>query len=312
MRLKARAFSPLPDEWSTDQLLGLEFNDRGLPFLGREDVIFEGTSTLLAAAEKAGKSTLLRHLAHTWATEGHGILWLSEEFARVWQKQLGALGIEEGCGHFQVIEAMSQDPERLLERAARGPEDVVIVDTVTYLFDISLSNRDQVVSGIRPWVNLCRNGKTLVLLGHLTKKGLVAGSHAFGAGVDTILLYRDAGDDLRIVEAKSRLQSDRQEPFAVRKTGATFSIEPVPHEVEATGPQKEVYLCLPTAEAEAMTLAECMKSTGFKEGHTRKLLHELTEMGFVRDVSGNSGTAGAGGKGRPARYVQVENEEGDE
>jgi predicted ATP-dependent serine protease len=203
-RVKALKVSPLPGEHAVDDILEMTFADKGLSFLGREDVVFQGTSTLIAAREKGGKSTLARHLAHAWVIEGQKVLYISEEFVRVWKRQLEAFGMEKGSGYFQVIQGLGQDPEELLRRATYGPEDIVILDTATWLLGISLGNRDQVIEGLRPWVSLCSTGKSVVILGHLTKRDEIAGSHAFAAGVDTVITYREAREtDLRVVEVKS-------------------------------------------------------------------------------------------------------------
>jgi len=295
--------SPLPGEFSVDDLFGMTFEDRPLPVLGRDDVIFEGTSTLLAAREKGGKSTLVRHLCHNWVLDGHRVLYLSEEWRRVWRRQLEPLGIEKGGGHFQIVEALGQEPDKLRRRAAHGSEDIVVLDTVTWLLGISLASRDQVVEGLKPWVTLCASGKTLILLAHLTKKGELEGSHAFGAGVDTLITYVEAGDDLRIVDRKSRMLAETPPPFAVRKTGSTFSIEDAPNELTLTTAQAEVLEILPTHPNEALTWEKVSERTGFKEAKTRKVLHDLVDHGLARDITGHLGT---GGRGHAARYVAVE------
>jgi hypothetical protein len=294
---------PLPGEFSAGEVLAMHFDESGLPFLGRDDVIFNGTSTLIAAREKGGKSTLVRRLAHSWVLEGHRVLYLSEEFERVWRKQLEALGIE-GDGHFQIVPALGRSPEELLGRA-RGPEDIVIVDTATWLLGISLGNRDQVVEALRPWISLCRTGKSVVILGHLTKRDEIAGSHVFAAGLDTVITYREGGDDtdIRIVETRSRMHADTQRPFAVRKTGSTFSIEDVPNEYTLSRAQAEALEVLPTEPTQAMTWEDVAARCAWKEGKTRRILHELIDLKLARDITGS---LGSGGRGNAARYVAVE------
>src|SRR5438105_416395 len=103
-RQRRRAPLQLSGELSVDEILGLTFTDRPLDFLGRPDVIAEATSTVIAAREKGGKSTLTRHLCHGWVTDGFKVLYFTEEFRRMWQRQLEALEIPKGIGHFQVVE----------------------------------------------------------------------------------------------------------------------------------------------------------------------------------------------------------------
>lgn len=304
-RPSRRAPLQLSGEFSVDELLGLTFVDRPVDFLGRQDIIGEGTSTVIAAREKGGKSTLTRHLCHGWATEGRKVVYFTEEFSRMWQRQLEALEIPRGVGHFQVVEGLDKTPAALLQRAQRGPEDIVVVDTATWLLGMSLASRDDVVTGLKPWVSLCKTGKTVIILAHLTKKGELAGSHAFGAGVDGIITYSEApGDaDLRIVNLKSRTLV---ETFAIRKTGSAFSLEAAPNEQILTAVQKEVDEVLPVDPKEALTWEEVAAKTGFKEGKTRKILRELVEFRLAADITGN---LGSGGRGNAAKYIRLESEE---
>lgn len=303
-RLKRFAPLQLSGELSTDEILDLDFVDRPLDFLGRNDVIFEASSNVLAAREKGGKSTLACHLCHGWVVEGRPVLCLSEEWRRGWRWRLEALGIPKGVGHFQVIEGLDKTPQELLQRARRGIEDIVVVDTATWLLGISLANRDEVVKGLKPWVSLTQLGKTVILLAHVTKRGDLAGSHAFGAGVDTILtLEKVAGDpDLRTVKVQGRRLLDA---FAIRKTGTTFSLEDLPHEQILTPAQAEVLEVLSTDPTAALTWEEVAAKTGFKEGKTRKILRELVEFQLARDITGS---LGSGGRGNAARYILVEDE----
>jgi hypothetical protein len=292
----------LEGEFTVDELLDMQFDDHPLPFLGRNDVIFSGNSVLLAAREKVGKSSLVRHLCQGWAADGHSVLYISEEWRRVWNRQLGHLGFERNAGHFHVVEGMDKNWFQLLTRARRGPEEIVVVDTVTWLLGLNLNNRDEVVKTLKDWTAMCHDGKTLILIAHLNKRGEVAGSHAFGAGVDTVITYRDVDGwkDLRMVELRSRMLPENPEPFAIRKTGAVFTIEEVPNELRLTEPQGEIRAVLQTDPEDAMTWEQIAAHTGFKEGKVRTILRHLIELGLARDTPGNLGT---GGRGNAARYV---------
>jgi AAA domain len=294
-------------EYSLDQLLAMQFNDQPLAFLTRNDVIFKGSSTLLAAREKVGKSTLLRHLSYQWAVEGVKVLYITEEWRRSWRKQADELAFQPGVGYFRIVEGMGRSAEELLDRARRGPEDIIVLDTLTWLLGISLGNRDQVIEGIRPWLMLPRLDKTLILLSHLTKKGdEIGGSYALGAGVDTLIWYREVVEDLRSVDVRSRFLGNPIK-FAVRKVKANFSVEDVPGELTLTTAQAEVLAVLPVDPTEAKTVEEVVSATGYKEGKVRVTLHYLVDLGLARDIANQAGTAG--GRGHAARYVAVEEED---
>jgi hypothetical protein len=295
-------------EYPAEEIMDMAFDDRPLSFLGRTDVIQFGTSTLFAAREKVGKSSLMRHLCQTWAADGLPVLYISEEWRRVWHRQLHLMGFQRGAGHFRVIEGIGRSPWDLLYRAKRGPEQIVVVDTVTFVLDLHLNNRDEVIKVLKQWTSLCSTGKTVILLAHLNKRGEIAGSHVFGAGVDTKIIYREVEGTkyLRTVDVEGRHLAATPEPFAVRKTGSVFTIEEVPDEVSLTLDQAKVRELLPADVDEAMDWAQIAYATGFKEGKTRTILHQLVGLGFARDVTGNLGASG--GRGHSAKYVAVEEE----
>jgi predicted ATP-dependent serine protease len=302
-------FSLSDIEFGVDELLEMKFEDHPLPFLTRDDVFFEGSSTILAAREKVGKSTLMRHVVYTWAAEGHRVLYLSEEWRRAWRRQAEELAFESGGGWLRVVEALGQDPAKLLDRAVRGSENVVVIDTLTWLLGVSLGNRDEIVDAIRPWLQLCRAGKTLIMLGHLTKRGSeIGGSYALAAAVDTLIKLRgvDGQDDLRVIEVRSRWLADSPVRFSVRKQGSTFTVEDVPGELQLTATQEEILVVLDVDPAKAKTVEDLMALTGFKESRTKTGLRQLVDLQLIRDVSGNAG--GTGGRGNAAKYIAIEEE----
>lgn len=183
-----------------------------LPFLGNEDcrLICLGLSTLISGYPKAGKSTLLFHLAHEWAAAGHRILYLTEESEVIWKARVTACR-EDGLEHMVGIFGLGVRPECLVRRAAHGDEDIVIVDT-TNLLGIQDGNDSATVwAALSPWVAMAREKGKTALFAHHTNKSLqgdlkaVAGSYNFAAVVDCVLLLcPGASPNRRVLDGASR------------------------------------------------------------------------------------------------------------
>lgn len=303
----------LETEYSLGAIRSLSFEDRPLPCLTRDDVFSIGASHLLSAAPKTGKSTIVSYLCRDWADE-HGILYFSEEFERVWHKRAIEFELEAEDDKFTIIPALGISTQRLLQRARNGPEDIVIVDTTRALLGIkSLGNSDEVVHKLRPWLQLCQSGKTLILLHHMLIKAntrrfgvAVAGGHGLLGAVDTVIQYTELDDSLRLCEVRSRLQSEHV-VFVVRKTGPLFTVEDAPHELTLTESEQEVWACLDVQQAR--TLPELMEATGFAEAKTRRIVLDLARKGLARDISDNPGH---GGRGMRSQWVAVQGDDEEE
>ncbi len=318
---KPLTYTKLEGEMTLGEILGMEMEEqRPLPLLTRRDVFIAGASHLIAGKPKAGKSTLLRYQAYTWALDGHSILYLSEDSPLVWQKRLVDLGFEDVAG-LTIVPGFRYDPNRLLHRARTGPEEIVILDTILGLLDLpSLTRSDIVTPVIKDWVGeITGRGKTLILSGHMVKRTrgaevgeAIGGAQAFQALVDTLieLHIADTQDDdsLRVVNVRSRL-FEHPTTFAIRKAGASFEVIERPGEVILSDAQRDVLSVLDTQEAR--TIKEVMTATGFTEAKARRLLRDLAARRLARDVSGHAG-AGHGGRGLQAAYVAVLDDDQEE
>lgn len=164
-------------------------------------IVIRGWSHIVAAAPKAGKTSLLGHVVRDWLDEGLRVLWLTEEPRSIWRRRLRRLG-----GDWSRLTLKWGDPSRdaeLRERAATGPWDVVIVDTMRQFLKVEKWNDDALVAGaMRPWIAaVSRNADKTLLLVHHNRKGggehgeEIAGSHEILAAVDIALILKRIGDD---------------------------------------------------------------------------------------------------------------------
>jgi DNA-binding transcriptional ArsR family regulator len=183
--------APLSELLSSDAERELEY----VPLLGVDGLIARGTITLLGAHPKAGKTTLLIHACREWLQQNRRVVYLSEDSRAIWRErvkrfpELGAL----------ILNAIPRAHPENWARAVRELEpDIVIVDTIRRFMPAKDENDSASVSlALAPFVDLQQElPRTAIVLVHHTKKSLssdgeitdIAGSHAFTAEVDAVLL----------------------------------------------------------------------------------------------------------------------------
>jgi len=192
--------APLSELLSSDAEHELEY----VPLLGVDGLIARGTLTLLGAHPKAGKTTLLIHACRAWVQQNLRVVYLSEDSRAVWRErvkrfpELGAL----------ILNAIPRAHPENWARAVRELEpDIVIVDTIRRFMPAKDENDSASVSlALAPFVDLQQElPRTAIVLVHHTKKSLssdgeitdIAGSHAFTAEVDAILLLAPVKEQKR-------------------------------------------------------------------------------------------------------------------
>jgi DNA repair protein RadA/Sms len=169
------------EAWSTglsalDELLG-----KGL---------MPGSSVLLGGEPGIGKSTLLLQLAAQAAKSGRGVLYVSGE------ESLGQIKARAGRLNALVpgLEALgSSRLEDILPALAQPtPPGLVVVDSVQTISSGEMDGLPGSVGQVRTvatrLVEICRDkGACLVLVGHVTKDGSIAGPKLLEHVVDTVL-----------------------------------------------------------------------------------------------------------------------------
>lgn len=310
----------LKKEYSVGDIIKMDFSaDKPLPFFTRDDVFWVSTSHLLAAPAKTGKSSIMRKAAQSWCFDGHGILYFSEEFERVWKKQAVELDLDmEGTGTYSVVPAKGVPVSRLLKRAQDGPEDIIIIDTIQGLLKIkNLGNSDEVQYKLTDWLALCGEGKTVIFVHHMLTKAsaknfgaAIAGGYGLLGAVDTILQYKEMGDEnIRLMEIRSRMLMDHIS-FVVRKVGSVFTIEEAPDELTLTDNEIMVWEALDPQNAQSID--ELAEATDLTKPNVRVILRKLVSRGLAVDITGNSGRKP--GRGKKAEYISttVPDEDEDE
>ena len=164
--------------------------------------VVPGSVTLLAGDPGVGKSTLLLKVAHRWSHSGRRALYISGEES-AGQIRLRADRI--GCDGDEVYLAAESDLHTVLEHIATVRPALVIVDSVQTM---STTEADGVAGGVTQVRAVTAaltaaakaNDVALILVGHVTKDGAIAGPRSLEHLVDVVLHFEgDRNGSLRMV-----------------------------------------------------------------------------------------------------------------
>lgn len=164
--------------------------------------VVPGSVTLLAGDPGVGKSTLLLKVAHQWAQSGRRALYVSGEESA---GQIRLRADRTGCGGDEVYLAAESDLHTVLEHIDTVRPALVIVDSVQTM---STSEADGVAGGVTQVRAVTAaltaaakaSGVPLILVGHVTKDGAIAGPRSLEHLVDVVLHFEgDRNGTLRMV-----------------------------------------------------------------------------------------------------------------
>lgn len=167
--------------------------------------IVPGSALLIGGEPGIGKSTLLLQLSAALAAAGRRAVYFSGEEA-VAQVRLRAERL--GLTQSPVALASETNLANILATLAEGRRpDLVVIDSIQTLWVDSLDAAPGTVSQVRAATQaLIRYAKTagsaLLLVGHVTKEGQIAGPKVIEHMVDTVLYFEgDRGHPYRILRA---------------------------------------------------------------------------------------------------------------
>jgi DNA repair protein RadA/Sms len=164
-----------------------------------------GSAVLIGGEPGIGKSTLLLQVAAAFAAAGRRAIYFTGEEATA-QVRLRAerLGLADASLSLACETSLSS----ILATLAEGPAaDLVVVDSIQTLWAEGLEAAPGTVSQVRAATqSLVRfakaHGTALVLVGHVTKDGQIAGPKLIEHMVDTVLYFEgDRGHAFRILRA---------------------------------------------------------------------------------------------------------------
>lgn len=164
--------------------------------------VVPGSVSLLAGDPGIGKSTLLLDLAHRWAQGGRRALYISGEESA---GQIRMRAERTGCTHDEVYLTAESDVNTVLGHIDEVNPSLVIVDSVQTL---SAADTDGVVGGVTQVRAVTTaltaaaksSGVAMMLVGHVTKEGAIAGPRSLEHLVDVVLHFEgDRNSALRMV-----------------------------------------------------------------------------------------------------------------
>lgn len=164
--------------------------------------VVPGSVSLLAGDPGVGKSTLLLEVAHRWAQAGRRALYVSGEESA---GQIRMRAERTGCNHDEVYLAAESDVATVLGHIDAVNPSLVIVDSVQTMTAGDVDGVSGGVTQVRAVTSALTaaakaSGVAMVLVGHVTKDGAIAGPRSLEHLVDVVLHFEgDRNTAIRMV-----------------------------------------------------------------------------------------------------------------
>jgi DNA repair protein RadA/Sms len=164
-----------------------------------------GSVTLLAGDPGVGKSTLLLEVVHRWASAGRRALYLSGEESA---GQIRLRAERTGCTHDEVFLAAESDLQTALGHIEAVRPSLVVIDSVQTMSTTEVDGVTGGVTQVRAVTTALTSyakaagsdGVAMILVGHVTKDGAIAGPRSLEHLVDVVLHFEgDRASALRMV-----------------------------------------------------------------------------------------------------------------
>jgi DNA repair protein RadA/Sms len=162
-----------------------------------------GSVTLIGGDPGIGKSTLLLQSAASLASS-HQVLYVTGEESL---EQVGLRARRLGVVQTPLQLAAETSVERLLDTASNARPAVMVVDSIQTMFTDALQSAPGSVAQLREATAMLvrfakQSGTAVLLVGHVTKEGAIAGPRVLEHMVDTVLYFEnDAGSRYRVIRA---------------------------------------------------------------------------------------------------------------
>ena len=153
--------------------------------------VVPGSVTLLAGEPGVGKSTLLLKVVHQWAHAGRRALYVSGEESA---GQIRMRAERTGCSHDEVYLAADSDLDNVLAHIDAVRPTLVVVDSVQTMSTTAADGVTAGVTQVRAVTTALttaakRSGVAMILVGHVTKDGAIAGPRTLEHLVDVVLHF---------------------------------------------------------------------------------------------------------------------------
>lgn len=163
-----------------------------------------GSALLVGGDPGIGKSTLFLQLSADLASSGHKAIYISGEEAR---SQIRMRAERLGLKDAHVLLASATNLRDILSTLGAEAPALVIIDSIQTIWSDMVDAAPGTVSQLRAVVHELvgfakRSGAAMVLVGHVTKDGQIAGPRLVEHMVDTVLYFEgDRGHHYRLLRA---------------------------------------------------------------------------------------------------------------
>ena len=212
--------------------------------------IVAGSLVLVGGDPGIGKSTILLQVCRNLANAGKKVLYISGEES-LKQIKLRANRIGEITGELKFL--CETDLDDITSVLTSEKPDVAVIDSVQTMYVNEVSSAPGSVSQVREATNILlqvakSNSIAIMLVGHVTKEGQVAGPRVLEHMVDTVLYFEgDRSESYRILRAvKNRFGSTNEiGVFEMRQEGLAEVPNPSEYMLEGrpTGSSGAVVAC---------------------------------------------------------------------
>ena len=182
-----------------------------------------GSATLVGGDPGIGKSTLLLQAAASFAKAGLKTVYISGEEARA-QVRMRAQRL--GLGHAPVQLGAETNLRDILTTLDEEAPDLAIIDSVQTMWLDTVGSAPGSVAQVRACAHELtafakRRGISIILVGHVTKEGQIAGPRVVEHMVDTVLYFEgERGHQFRILRAVKNRFGPADEIGVFEMTGA--------------------------------------------------------------------------------------------
>ncbi len=225
----SKKLSDISADTSERSLVGIEELDRVLG-----GGLVKGSVTLVGGDPGIGKSTIVMQALGKLADRQNGsgaLLYASGEESA---PQIKMRAERLGLGLSKILVVTENNLENLLGELDRVKPSVVIIDSIQTIYSAKIQSAPGTVSQVREsagallyWAK--GNGSALMLVGHVTKDGALAGPKVLEHMVDTVLYFEgERGHPFRILRAVKNRFGSTNEIGVFEMTGAGLKEVPNP------------------------------------------------------------------------------------
>jgi DNA repair protein RadA/Sms len=239
--------------------------------------IVPGSLVLLGGEPGIGKSTLLLQAAGRFARDVGTVLYASGEES---EHQIKGRGDRLGVGAAPLYLLSETCIERILEEIARLKPALVIVDSVQTVFSLKFQSAPGSIGQVREAATqflFAAKGQNLpiVLVGHVTKDGALAGPKVLEHVVDTVLYFEgERHHRHRVVRAVKNRFGAVSELGVFEMTGTGLAPVPNPSKLflseRATGTPGSAVLCCVEGSRPILVEVQALVSTS-TYGNARRM-----------------------------------------